>query len=411
MKIAKYVGDLLYDYECVVIPGLGGFITEEVPVKINSVTHNFSPPTKKVHFNTHLRVNDGLLVNYVAQHEQIGYKTAKQKVDQFALQCHNALNSGKKIVFKKIGAIYSDANQNIVFEQDTNENYNANSFGLPNLVSAPINRPTDEQKIKDVVSTVIKSSSKKEKKHVDRKGELDKTTKVQSKKIMLATRRKSSLSNQLTFLLIVALLMGSGYVYMRRYAMEYYVDRYIAHVPFFYSSVNDYLEKNINSTHVASLSRSTASFFPEFNSEKPIDENNQGSYKVIIDPPVEDDTPVEIIVEEPKSETLQSVDLDADAKIIAPEETIEVEPVIVSNNENIINDRYFIIAGSFSKETNALSKVNSLKKLGYNALIADTNKYGMYRVAFMSFNKRNIAEQQLVAIRNDVNQSAWLLVK
>ena len=69
MKIAKYVGDLLYDYECVVIPGLGGFISEDSSVSINEVTHNFSPPFRNVHFNIHLRANDGLLVNHVAQQD------------------------------------------------------------------------------------------------------------------------------------------------------------------------------------------------------------------------------------------------------------------------------------------------------------------------------------------------------
>ncbi|HJN06872.1 MAG TPA: HU family DNA-binding protein, partial [Bacteroidales bacterium] len=112
MKIAKYIGDLLYDYECVVIPGLGGFLTNDNPVSINEVTYSFSPPFRKIHFNVYLRTNDGLLVNHIAQQEQIGYKTAKQKVDQFVFQCHNALETGRRIKFQNIGSLYYDGDKN-----------------------------------------------------------------------------------------------------------------------------------------------------------------------------------------------------------------------------------------------------------------------------------------------------------
>lgn len=168
MKIARYVGNLLYDYECVVIPGLGGFLTNDKPVSINEVTHNFSPSFREIHFNVHLRTNDGLLINHVAQQEQIGYKTAKLRVDQFVFQCHNALNSGKKIIFKNIGSIYLDTDKNIVFQQDTKINYNPDSFGLNSLVSPVIRRVSDEEKVKNIVKSAIKKN-KASKKPTDRK--------------------------------------------------------------------------------------------------------------------------------------------------------------------------------------------------------------------------------------------------
>jgi len=69
MKIARYIGDLLYDYECVVIPGLGGFLTNDKPASIQPNTHYFHPPFKQVMFNAYLKTNDGLLVNYIAREE------------------------------------------------------------------------------------------------------------------------------------------------------------------------------------------------------------------------------------------------------------------------------------------------------------------------------------------------------
>jgi len=416
MKIAKYVGNLLYDHECVVIPGLGGFITKNQSVTISEVTHSFSPPFKNVFFNVHLRANDGLLVNHVAQQEQIEYQLAKQRVDQFAFQCHNALKSGKRITFKNIGSLYLNPEKNIVFKQDTANNYDPNSFGLSSLVSPAIRRVTDEQKVKEVVKSII-DKKPINKKRVDKKITPKKDKKYTPVRNMQATRRKSTFTNQLIFLLLVGLIMGSGYIYMRRDAMGYYFDKYSAHIPFFYSSVNDYLATNINSTHVAKLSRSTASFFPDFNksSETPTTINNEN-----IDFNASNNPDNEIITE---SDIVITNDADMGNTETTFEEVKEVTEKSIPEKININNtpaitiaksaasNNFFIIAGSFSSEQNANTLVNKLKAQGFEALIADTNKYGMYRVAFVALNNRATAERNLSAIRRKTNPKAWLLVK
>ena len=433
MKIAKYVGELLFDYECVVIPGLGGFIAEDKPVSINKVTDKFSPPFRKIHFNIHLRANDGLLVNYVAQQEQIGYKTAKQKVDKFVFLCHNALNEGKKINFKSIGSISYDKDRNILFYQDGRINYNSNSFGLGSLVSPSIRRVTDEEKVKKVVKSAIDKSKQRTKSsdRTDKKIEEPKKPVVRK---MEANRRRSPFANQLIFLAVVMFFMSLGYVYMRRDAMSYYAKMYIPYIPFFYSSVNDYLATNINTKHVAKLSRSAASFFPiilekdkqtentnspnlvqpnevEIGSNSDIDRGtdikkpyiDKKTGNIIVKPVVEDE--IIIPVELSKEESIEIVNQPEKEEVIA--NNLVDKPKASSDNK----DRFFIIAGSFSNENNAKRLVSDLKQQGYKALIADTNRYGMFRVAFMSFNNRGLANQELVAIRNDANPKAWLLVK
>ncbi len=425
MKIARYVGELLFDYECVVIPGLGGFIAEDKPVVINKVTDKFSPPFRKIHFNIHLRANDGLLINFVAQQENIGYKTAKQRVDKFVFLCHNALEQGKKINFKHIGSIYYDAEKNVSFDQDNSINYNADSFGLTSLVSPSIRRPSDEEKIKKVVKSAIDSTKGKKKttERVDKK-EAQQVKPV--KRVVQARYKQSPLTNQIIFLAVVMFFMSLGYVYVRRHAMSYYAERYASYIPFFYSSVNDYLASNINSTHVAKLSRGTASFFPfvldkdnnlvpEQNKTELEVDDKDGQVSII---PVdvinvaEEDNPNNIPVGDEEVINDQPVELIIHNTEPAPEEEVVV---IVPNSKpaatRIVTDKYFIIAGSFSKESNAKKLVNELKMKGYNAMIADTNKYGMFRVAFRSFNNRSVANKELLAIREDASPTAWLLVK
>ncbi len=233
---------------------------------------------------------------------------------------------------------------------------------------------------------------------------------------MLATQRKSTFTNQLIFLLVVAFIMGGGYIYMNRHAMGYYFDKYASHIPFFYTSVNDYLSTNINSTPVAKLSRSTASFFPAYDKTENISLKTKDIDSGKTAPETTDNDDItEVIIENPnvdiKSEIVsintesptESTNNNTDLKIYV-DKNIVSESVVPTKH-------FFLIAGSFSKESNASLLVSQLKSEGFKALIADTNKYGMYRVAFMKLNNRTIAENQLTAIRNDTNPKAWLLVK
>jgi len=421
MKIARYVGELLFDYECVVIPGLGGFIAEDRSVKINKVTDKFSPPYRKIHFNLHLIANDGLLVNFVAAEENITYKVAKQRVDKFVFLCHKALDQGKKINFKHIGSIFFDEDKNIVFKQDETINYNADSFGLTSLVSPSVRRATDEEKIKKVVKSAIDRTRQKEKtaKRVDEKPDIKKE---RSNYKMQATRRPNPIRNQIIFLLVIAFMMGIGYTYMRRDAMMYYFDKYSSRIPLFYSNVNEYLADNINSVPVAKLSKGTASFFPivlDNDSQPESIENDlvlvvENDSAVATGDVVPNDEPVVVEIE-PENTPLESEDVRDDDPIMDPikkDDAVKDEKIVVPDVKPAASsDNFFIIAGSFSSEANAKGFVQELNQKGFNAFIADTNRYGMYRVSLMSFSSRKAANQKLMAIRKEASPKAWLLIK
>ncbi len=70
-----------------------------------------------------------------------------------------------------------------------------------------------------------------------------------------------------------------------------------------------------------------------------------------------------------------------------------------------------IITGSFSEESNALKLVNQLKQEGIGAVIADTTKNGMYRVAYAAFATVEEAKEKLYALRNEQYPDAWILKK
>ena len=78
MTLATYINDLLYRYDCVIVPDFGGFVTNRIGAKVNNYTHTFTPPKKQITFNKLLKHNDGLLANYIASAENISFERLLQ---------------------------------------------------------------------------------------------------------------------------------------------------------------------------------------------------------------------------------------------------------------------------------------------------------------------------------------------
>jgi hypothetical protein len=72
---------------------------------------------------------------------------------------------------------------------------------------------------------------------------------------------------------------------------------------------------------------------------------------------------------------------------------------------------FHVVAGSFSVEANSFTRLNQLKSKGYNARKIGQNKFGLFQVAYSSFDNRFEADRALTEIRLSDNQAAWILNK
>ncbi len=140
MQLTTYIADLLYRYECVIIPGFGAFLTRYKSAHIDEGTNTFNPPSKIVSFNKQLQANDGLFANYVASVEKSSYETALQKIRNFTAEISIALSEGKTISFKNIGEFSLNEEKSLQFEPLQQQNYSTSSFGLSSFVSPKISR-------------------------------------------------------------------------------------------------------------------------------------------------------------------------------------------------------------------------------------------------------------------------------
>ncbi len=130
MQLATYISDLLYRYECVIIPGFGAFLTQYRSAKIDVTTNTFSPPGKAVMFNRQLQTNDGILANYVASVENCSYTVALQKIRNFTGDLSLQLSEGKTVTLEKVGDFHLNEERTVQFKPSENGNFSTAAFGL-----------------------------------------------------------------------------------------------------------------------------------------------------------------------------------------------------------------------------------------------------------------------------------------
>lgn len=161
MKIETYISELLYRHECVIVPSLGGFITNYRSAQIHPVSHTFLPPSKTIRFNVKLQKSDGLLCNYIADCEGISFENAQKKVAHFSNQIQNNLTHKKEAEINGVGLLTA-SNGLISFEPDQSVNYLLDSFGLQEIQSPAILRKSKKLSIPNqVASKAIKIHAKK----------------------------------------------------------------------------------------------------------------------------------------------------------------------------------------------------------------------------------------------------------
>lgn len=150
MQLATYINDLLYRYECVIIPGFGAFLTQYRSARIEGSSHTFYPPGKTVSFNRQLQTNDGLLANYVASVENCSYETALQKIRNFTGKLSLKLSEKEVVSLRNIGEFQLNEENSVQFIPSEKENFSTSSFGLSTFVSPLISRELQVETVDDV---------------------------------------------------------------------------------------------------------------------------------------------------------------------------------------------------------------------------------------------------------------------
>lgn len=367
MNLAKHIEDLLYINDCVIVPKIGGFITQYQSSSIDFIENQIHPPQKRVTFNPKLINNDGLLVNYIAQKEHISYPIAAKKVEAYADHLENTLLEKSFLYLENIGKLFFNEDAKIEFTPDQT-NFFRNSFALGAIDCYPILRSKDYLQ-KGTASSALVTKAKK--------GSL----------VAVLTKNKVPVAAASVALLVLMTL------------------------PFLFG----HLWQNSNSS--SSDTVQNASVIPSLTS-------NNDTKNTLQEKQAELPNISELNATELASETTNKEEVKEEATDLATAGDTETENLSsatepkenTTNNNNdplVANDykdtkTYIIIVGAFSNKGYANRMITRLEKAGYFPDHTKTPN-GMHRVGVQITCANNELSDQLSDIRAEFNKKAWVL--
>jgi cell division septation protein DedD len=155
MGLERELHELLYEHDCVIVPGWGGFLAQYRPARLDEARSLVHPPSKEVGFNRHLLRNDGLLTDHIAQREAIGFADANQRIDQAVSEWRVQLDAHGRVEIPRIGIFYRDAQRNLQFDPDDRANFLKESYGLRPIQASPVRRSAPEPRVIDLPKPAV----------------------------------------------------------------------------------------------------------------------------------------------------------------------------------------------------------------------------------------------------------------
>ena len=349
IKIDIYISDLLYKYDCVVIPDFGGFVANHASAKIQPIQHRLNPPSKQISFNKNLKSNDGLLSNHIAERKALNYQEANELIKSFVNQSIEGLNKGDKILIEKVGTLFLDPERNIQFIAEEKNDFLLDSFGLGTLRSQPIAREGSEERIKKEIKKVIPLIKEEKKKK----------------------RLFWPIAGVFIFLLVGTYFLNSQYTWVDTTQVQY---------SNIFSSP---------SSEIAIYKETNHQTFEEFEIEEKELVLEEGVYPYVTG----DEEVTNLFVDNRKEKPIVAID---NTRVVEEETTIAL--------------KFHVMGGCFSNKRNAQKLVKQLKAKGYDARLLGEFK-NLHAVSFGSFASDAEARNLLTTVKETENSAAWLLVK
>lgn len=171
VDVVSCIQGLLFEKNTVLIPDLGTFSTQKSNAKVDVVQGVLNPPSKSVTFNPAYYTDDGVLSKYMGKKYKLSPIQANIEINSFVQDVKKRINKKEIVNITSVGKLYKDLEQNWQFVPE-NTNFNTAAYGLPKVMSKPINRTStnvatavaiaaQEKEIENVVGQTIQPEIEK----------------------------------------------------------------------------------------------------------------------------------------------------------------------------------------------------------------------------------------------------------
>lgn len=133
--------------ECVILPGLGGFVTTHIAARYDDEKGVFMPPYRTLAFQTGLTTDDGILVQSYMESADLSYPEAVALVEQKVQEIKASLTTNGYYEFEHIGRLSQNVAGHYTFSASSEKEVTAPEFygleplHMTELTTQPIRQP------------------------------------------------------------------------------------------------------------------------------------------------------------------------------------------------------------------------------------------------------------------------------
>ena len=102
ISILDHIEYLMTEHDCVIVPGLGAFISQ-YSVSKNAETGIVESVKRNIAFNRSVDYNDGLLINSLMRRENISFERAKSEIDNYVRALYGQLKYEGEVPVGRLG--------------------------------------------------------------------------------------------------------------------------------------------------------------------------------------------------------------------------------------------------------------------------------------------------------------------
>lgn len=116
IELDRHIEILLLSNDCVIVPGLGGFMAHHVDARFDEADGTFLPPLRTLGFNPRLTMNDSLLVQSYIEAFDISYPEALRRIEAEVEELRQHLESEDCYELNGLGTLRLNNDGNLEFE-------------------------------------------------------------------------------------------------------------------------------------------------------------------------------------------------------------------------------------------------------------------------------------------------------
>ena len=165
-ELARHIEVLLLENDCVIVPGLGGFIAHNKAAEFKGSANVFCPPVRTIGFNPQLIINDGLLAQSYMQAYDTDFPDASRKIESVVSQIKDSLYKNGQAELENIGTLYYTMAGVYGFEPYQNAFFSPSLYGLGSFSISPLSelKPVKETTVEPRIMIETVSSCEEDRK-------------------------------------------------------------------------------------------------------------------------------------------------------------------------------------------------------------------------------------------------------